>query len=131
MNHNAFQRCGLSIVAFHFLISLVHGVAHSRLQIDMNLWQSVYILLVITLLPLVSGVLIWRRGRGGFLLLAGAMMGSLVFGVYYHFIAVGADNVATLGLHPWAAPFQLTAALLAILESVGVLTGIFGGLRKQ
>ena len=73
MTHNAFQRCGLSIVAFHFLISLVHGVAHSRLQIDMNLWQSVYILLVITLLPLVSGILIWRRGRGGFLLLAGTM----------------------------------------------------------
>src|SRR5881396_1238937 len=89
--HDSVQRLSVLIVAFHFLVSLVHGMAHSRLHIEMNLWQSVYILLVITLLPLISGLLLWRRARGGFVLLTISMLGSLIFGGYYHFIAVGAD----------------------------------------
>src|SRR5260221_7246293 len=96
--HDSLQRFGVFVVAFHFFISLVHGVAHSRLHIDMNLWQTVYILLVITLLPLISAFLLWRASRGGFFLLFVSMLGSLIFGGYYHFIAAGADNVTSLGL---------------------------------
>jgi hypothetical protein len=97
----------------------------------MNAWQSVYILLVITMLPLVSAILLWReRTTGGFLLLLASMLGSLLFGGYYHFIAIGADNVGTLGLHSWARPFQVTAVLLAITEAAGVVTGLLGGFRK-
>ncbi len=129
--HDSLQRFGVLVIALHFLISLVHGTAHSRLHIDMNLWQTVYILLVITVLPLISGFLLWRRVPGGFFLLAISMMGSLMFGGYYHFIAMGADNVASLGSHDWAQPFQLTAVLLAITESVGVLMGLFGVLKKR
>jgi hypothetical protein len=129
--HDSLQRFGVIIVALHFLIGLVHGVAHSRLHIDMNLWQTLYILLVITLLPLLSGFLLWRGLRGGFFLLLASMLAALIFGGYYHFIAVGADNVAALGLHYWAPPFQVTALLLAITEAAGVLTGLFGVLKKQ
>jgi len=129
--HDSLQRLGVLIVAIHFLVSLVHGMAHSRLRIDMNLWQSVYILLVITLLPLISGFLLWRRARGGFSLLASSMLGSLIFGGYYHFIAAGADNVASLGSHAFAPVFQLTALLLVVTEAAGVLTGLFGLLRKR
>jgi hypothetical protein len=63
--HDSLQRFGVLVVAFHFVISLAHGVAHSRLHIDMKPWQTVYILLAITLLPLVSGFLLWRASRGG------------------------------------------------------------------
>jgi hypothetical protein len=129
--HDSVQRLSVLIVAFHFLVSLVHGMAHSRLHIEMNLWQSVYILLVITLLPLISGLLLWRRARGGFVLLTISMLGSLIFGGYYHFIAVGADNVSSLGSHLWSSAFQVTAVLLAITEVAGVLTGLFGVLKKQ
>ena len=130
--HYSLQRFALSIVAFHFLISLTHGVAHSRLHIELNLWQTVYVLLVITLLPLISGFLLWRAAsKRGFLLLLTSMLGALLFGGYYHFMAVGADNVASLGAHSWAPPFQLTAVLLAITEAAGVLTGLFGLLKKQ
>jgi len=129
--HDSLQRFGVLVVAFHFVISLVHGVAHSRLHIDMNLWQTVYILLVITLLPLISAFLLWRASRGGFFLLLISMLGSLIFGGYYHFIAAGADNVASLGLHSWALPFQVTAVLLGVTEAAGVLTGLFGLLKKQ
>jgi len=128
---NSLQRLSVAVVTLHFLISLVHGTAHSRLHIEMNLWQSVYILLVITLLPLISGFLLWRAAsQRGFLLLLTSMLGALVFGGYYHFIAVGADNVASLGSHSWALTFQVTAVLLAITEAAGVLIGLFGLLKK-
>ena len=130
--HYSLQRFGVLVVACHFLISLAHGVAHSRLHIEMNLWQTAYILLVITLLPLISGFLLWRAASPrGFLLLLASMLGSLLFGGYYHFIAVGADNVASLGSHSWAQPFQMTAVLLAITEAAGVLAGLFGVLKQQ
>ncbi len=124
------ERSGLIIVVLHFIISLVHGFAHSGLHIDLEMWQKIFVLSVITVLPLVSGYLLWRRRHGGFLLMAGSMFGSLVFGCYYHFIAMGADNVVSLGSHFWTAPFQFTAVLLALTEAAGVLIGIVGVIRK-
>jgi CHASE2 domain-containing sensor protein len=116
----------------HFLISIVHGLAHSRLHIDMNAWQTVYILLVITVLPLISALMLWRsRTTSGFYLLLASMLGSLLFGGYFHFVAVGADNVGSLGLHSWARPFQVTAVLLAVTEATGILTGLVGVIKTQ
>lgn len=121
---------GVILVALHFILSTVHGAAHLDLHIDLNTWQTVYVLVVITALPLVSGFLLWRRARSGFLLLLFSMLGSLFFGGYYHFIAAGADNVSSLGSHGWSAPFQLTAVLLAATEAAGVLTGVAGALTR-
>jgi len=121
---------GVILVALHLIVSLVHGAAHVNLHIDLAAWQQVYVLVVITLLPLVSAVMLWRRWRGGFLLLLCSMIGSLLFGGYYHFIAAGADNVSSLGAHAWAGPFQITAGLLALTEATGVLVGALGALKK-
>jgi hypothetical protein len=77
-------------------------------------------------LPLVAVVLLWRRSALGFPLLFGSMLGSLLFGAYYHFIAAGADNVASLPPHAWALPFQVTAVLLALTEAAGVVVGAVG-----
>ncbi len=120
------ERAGIIIVALHFLVNIAHAVAHVNLHIDMNTWQSVYILLVIVLLPLVSAVLLWKRSRNGFRLLFVCMLGSLLFGGYYHFIAAGPDNVASLSPHAWAPAFQVTAGLLALTEAAGVVTGAIG-----
>jgi hypothetical protein len=125
------ERCGVTIVALHFVVSLVHGLAHNSLHIDMKLWENIYILTVITALPLVAGYLLWRRRRRGFFVLVFSMTGSLVFGGYYHFIAAGADNVRSLGSHTWTLPFQVTAVLLALTETAGVVTGLLGLLRKR
>ena len=122
---------GVIVVALHFIVSVVHGAAHLDLHIGLKTWQTIYVLLVISALPLVSGFLLWRRARSGFRLLLFSMLGSLVFGGYYHFIATGADNVTSLGLHAWTAPFQVTAVLLALTETAGVLTAVLGLLRKQ
>jgi hypothetical protein len=121
---------GVILVALHFLVSVVHGAAHLNLHIDLLTWQMVYVLVVITALPLVSGFLLGRRVRSGFLLLLFSMLGSLFFGGYYHFIAAGADNFSSLGSHAWSAPFQVTAVLLAATEAAGVLTGVAGVLKR-
>jgi len=122
---------GVILVALHFIVSVVHGAAHLDLHIALKTWQTVYVLVVISVLPLVSGVLLWRGARSGFLLLLFSMLGSLIFGGYYHFIATGTDNVASFGLHAWSAPFVVTAVLLALTETAGVLTAVLGLLRKQ
>ena len=124
-------RTGIVIVVLHFLVTIAHGTAHQNLHITMNAWQSVYIMLIIFLLPLISAVLLLRkRTRIGFWLLFASMLGSLLFGGYYHFVAAGADNVASLGAHDWAPVFQITAALLALTETAGTVTG-FVGLRHE
>ena len=128
---HSLERFGVIIIASHFMVSLVHGAAHQSLHIGLEPWQTSYVLLVITALPLVSGYLLWREKRGGFLILLCSMSGALVFGGYYHFIAAGADNVSSLGSHFWARPFQVTAVLLALTETAGVFTSVIGLLRKQ
>lgn len=122
----AVERIGIAVVLLHLLVNIAHAAAHTNLHIEMNAWQSVYILLVILVLPLVSAVMVWKRSRLGFPLLLGSMVGSLLFGGYYHFIAAGADNVASLAPHAWALPFQVTAVLLALTEAAGVVVGAVG-----
>ena len=121
---------GIAIVILHVLVNIPHGMAHSNLHIQMSLWQNVYILVVIVILPLVAAVLIWRRKRSGFLLLLFSMAGSFLFGVFYHFIAAGPDNVASLTAHPWTNTFIWSAYLLAITEAAGFFIGL-AGLRPR
>ncbi len=130
MERASLAKLGVIVVALHFLISIVHGAAHVNLHIDLAAWQQVYVLVVITLLPLVSALMLWRRWPGGFLLLLCSMIGSLLFGGYYHFIAAGADNVSSLGAHAWAGPFQITAGLLALTEVAGASIAAVGLSKK-
>ena len=122
---------GIAIVILHLLINIPHGMAHSNLHIQMNLWQNVYILVVIILLPLLAAVLIWRRKRTGFVLLLFSMAGSFLFGVFYHFIAAGPDNVASLMSHPWSNTFKSSAYLLALTEAVGFFIGLAGSYSSR
>jgi len=119
-------RLGIAVVLVHVLITTPHSIAHTQLRIQMNLWQSIYIFAVILLAPIVSVILLWKRPKAGFTLLAISMAGSLLFGVYYHFIAAGPDNVAQVHTHPWASTFQISAVLLALTELAGVIVGVLG-----
>jgi len=119
------------LVLLHLLISIPHGMAHTNLSIQMQSWQNAYILVVITILPLVAAVLIWRHWRAGFLLLLVSMAGSFLFGLFYHFIAAGPDNVASLPAHPASDTFKVTAVLLALTEAAAGVLGLVGYRRQQ
>jgi hypothetical protein len=128
------RRVSIAIVALHAVVTAAHGAAHSTLKILMNSWQNAYIFIVIVLLPLVAGYLIWKRARGGYLILFLSMLGALLFGAYYHFVLAGTDNVSTVGHHAmrsWAQLFQVSALLLALVEFAGVVAGVVGLVKDR
>ena len=119
-------RFGVLIVILHLLVVIPHAIAHTMMHIDVSTWQNFYIVLVILIAPVASGVLLWRRSRFGFVPLSLSMAGAFVFGFYYHFIAAGSDNALFLHPHAWARTFQISAALLAVVELIGVVVGLLG-----
>ena len=122
---------GILVVVLHILVQVPHAVAHTKLHIDVSRWQNFYILIVINLLPIIAAVLIWRRKKSGFLILLLSMAGSFVFGVFYHFIAAGTDNVNSLGIYPWSNTFLWSAIFLALVEAAGALIGLRGVLGTK
>lgn len=119
----------LVIIIVHLALSVVHGMAHSRLEIALSHAQEVFVAGVILAAPLVAGfLLLVKLPRAGGLLLAVSMAGALLFGVYYHFIAISSDHVAHLpaaGPGEWKMIFQTTAALLAATEVMGAWAGVW------
>ena len=126
IRRDTLRRVGFLLVVLHALVTTPHSIAHTNLHIAMDVWQNVFIFLVIVIGPIVSAVLIWKRRTSGFVLLAISMAGSFLFGGYYHFIAIGSDNIFTLPTSAWTTTFQLTAWLLAFTELAGAVVGILG-----
>jgi hypothetical protein len=113
------------IVISHALVSLIHGVAHSQLQIDLSPAQMWFVLLVIGLCPLVAMGLLWTSQKtSGLILLVLSMAGSLMFGLFGHFLVMGPDHVGEQMQGPWATTFALTAYGVLITEVLGVLVGL-------
>jgi hypothetical protein len=52
------------------------------------------------------------------------MFGSLLFGLYHHFLTVSPDHVHLQPHSPWGITFVLTAYLLVITEAVGTYVGV-------
>lgn len=109
------------LVVLHFLVVMGHGQAHLQLQIQSSIWQSIFITLVIVIGPLLAALLLWTRlARMGTIALLATMVGSLLFGVAYHFLVPGTDNA--MGLHNghWESVFRMTATWLALIETCAV-----------
>lgn len=115
---------GLGIILAHLAISTIHGLAHQGAMVTLPTFGFVYVLVVITLAPLVAGGLIFTRwARIGALLLVLSMSGSFVFGGWYHFLSATNDHVSQVH-GPWRSTFIGTAIVLAVSELVGVIIGI-------
>jgi len=118
---------GTVAVLAHVVIVLLHGVAHSSLGVELSAWQKTYAAIVIVATPLVAAVLLWTRHvRFALLLLAASMAGSLIFGGYYHYLAISADHVSHLPPGDAQGLFRLTAMLLTVPETFGVAVGLLG-----
>lgn len=118
---------GVGIVLAHFIVVIFHGSAHTNLKIGLATWQTIFLFIVIVLAPMVAAILIWTRlSRVGFGLLAASMTGALLFGVYFHYLAISPDHVSHLPPGDAQGTFRLTALLLAITEAIGLTIGLTG-----
>jgi hypothetical protein len=114
------------IVLLHLAVAVVHGGAHDRLGVGLEPWQNAYVYVVIVAAPLLSAVLYWTRlRRPGALLLGLSMLGSLSFGVYFHFVAVSPDHVSHLPEGDAQHLFVATAILLIPTEALGAAFGFW------
>jgi hypothetical protein len=110
------------VVLAHLVVNLLHGQAHTRLAIALATWQQGYVILVILLAPLVALVLSWTQyARVGIWLLLASMLGALIFGAAYHYIIISEDHVAHLPPGDARGLFRVTALLLLVTETVGVI----------
>ncbi|HMI54195.1 MAG TPA: hypothetical protein VK525_21985 [Candidatus Saccharimonadales bacterium] len=111
---------GTLIVLAHMIVLLGHGMAHSHLRIEPSPWQRAFILVVIFAAPGIAAPVLWTPWqKSGVVLLGLSLAGSLVFGLYYHFLAAGVDSVFNPIHTRWDVGFRLTAGLLALVEITG------------
>src|SRR5215813_8348791 len=109
---------GTMIVLAHLIALLGHAVAHWRLHVVTNWWQSLYTAVVIFGLPLLAMLLLWTRAqRAGLVLLGLTLAAAMIFGVCYHFVLSSEESIF-LHRNAWGTLFTTTAALLAIVEGV-------------
>jgi hypothetical protein len=119
-----------SIVLAHFLVALVHGATHAKLAINLDFKGAVFVWLVVGLAPLIAMMLLWTfRYDLGLMLLAFAMTGSLLFGLYHHFLAPGPDHVGSQVGGPASGLFVASAYGLLVSEGLGACCGLYYLLR--
>ena len=58
------------------------------------------------------------------------MAGSFAFGLLYHFVIPGPDNVVTQPPGTWRTAFGVSAALLLPLQGAGCLVGLWAASRR-
>lgn len=110
------------VVLAHLVVNLLHGNAHTSLGVGLSTWQTVYVLAVILLAPLLAlGLLFTRYSRAGLWLLFASMLGSLIFGFLHHYIIISPDHVSHLPPGAAQGMFRVTAVLLLVTEALGVI----------
>jgi hypothetical protein len=122
---------GTALVGLSVAVNLLHTASHAGQHVmSLPAWQLTYIAVVIYTAPVVAAVLLWTRyDHAGAWLLVAAMAGSLVFGLLYHFVVPGPDNVFTQPSGPWRTTFGVTAVLLAPLQVIGGSVGFWAARR--
>ena len=92
-------------------------------MVTLTTFGNVYVGVVITLMPVVAAVFLFtRKQKIGSLLLALSMLGSFIFGFWYHFLSQTNDNVTQVH-GPWHSTFLWTAIALAVIELGGAIVG--------
>jgi hypothetical protein len=123
-------RYAILVVLSHIIITGVHGIAHQQLGVSISDFQSGYVFLVTLAAPIAAAVMLLflnkpKIQRGGAWLLLVSMLGSLLFGLVYHVLLPGSDNIFMV-MHNSSLDsvvFTSTAILLVIVDGVGTWVG--------
>ena len=103
-----------AIVAAHLLVNIGHGLAHRELQVGLDPPASMFVIVVVLVCPLLALALVWsNKRRLGLILLSLSMFGSLLFGLYHHFLAVSPDHVHSQPPTAWGTTFVLDGVWIA------------------
>ena len=116
----------IAIVIAHAVVLVAHDVAHRDLVVLLNAWQQAFVYSVIVPGPFIALLLLRRYRREGYALLLVAMLGSLLFGLYHHYVAVSPDHVDHLPAGDSQGLFRVTALLMILVESAGVVVAALG-----
>ena len=124
---------GTAVVAVSAALNVAHTASHAGQHVlFLPAWQLTYVAVVVYAAPVVAAVLLWTHfRRSGAWLLAVSMAGSFVFGLLYHFLVPGPDNVFAQPPGPWRDAFVVTAVLLSLLQAAGVLIGLWAARRAR
>ena len=128
------KRIAITVVVIHFAVVVLHSIAHQLLSVNASPAQLAFIFPVIIVAPVVAGFMLPKFEKFGTVLLTVSMIGSFIFGVYYHLVADTIDHVAhvaQLEPHRWSQMFVATSYLLAISEALGAVVGLMLLLRTS
>ena len=115
-----------TLILLRQFVATAHGLADDWLGVGLNPWQQVFVVIVISIAPFVSLVLYWTRyARQGALLLWTSMLAGMLFGIYFHFIAVSPDHVSHLPEGDAQSLFIATAILLIPVELAAAAFGFW------
>jgi hypothetical protein len=122
-------RYAILVVLAHIIITGVHGFTHQQLEVSLSDFQSAYVFLATVAAPIAAAIMLFLNKPkkiqlvGAWLLFV-SMLGSLLFGLAYHVVLPGSDNIFSVMHDPsWdSVVFTSTAILLVIVDAVG--TGI-------
>lgn len=115
-----------TIVVIHAIIVALHGLAHQYIPVPLSLVQSLFVSVVIVLAPIIAITLLWTAfDQAGIWLFLIAMTGSLLFGIYNHFLVITPDHISQIPWEGWGLLFQITAILLLLTEGLGCGVGIW------
>ena len=121
-------RYAILVVLIHLAITVVHGILHQQVKVNVSSFQYSYVLVVTLVAPAASVAMLLVKNtnfqRGGAWLMVASMFGSLVFGVFYHLLVPGSDNIYSVMNGQWSVAFRSTALLLAIVDIAGCLVGL-------
>jgi energy-converting hydrogenase Eha subunit A len=113
------------IVVAHLLANVAHGFAHRELRVGLTPSGSFFVIVVVLVLPLLAMGLVWiSKKQLGLILLSSSMLAALIFGLYHHFLAAGADHIHSQPSSAWGVTFVFTAYALLITEAMGTYVGI-------
>jgi hypothetical protein len=90
-----------------------------------SIWENAFIFIVLFLGPIVAAGLLWtRQARAGAWLLFWSMLGSLLFELHHHFLALSSDHVSQIRDDFWGEAFRTTALGGVIFDALGCLIAI-------
>jgi hypothetical protein len=111
-------------VIIHLIASFWHAAAHLIIPVALTAWQQLFIGFVILLLPLIGlGLLGTSRRQLAAWIVTLSMFGSLLFGFINHYMRLSPDYVLVVPEHAWRYSFVVSAALLAVTETIGLVLG--------